>query len=150
MKLKLPIVGYFARMQTVVQFSRTLGMLIESGVNLPEALTIVSNIVDNSVLVAALNQAREQIIKQGKMAEFLKQTGLFPTVAIFLINTGEQSGTLDQMLISVAEYYERELNEYADSLTALISPVMLVITGLVVGTIIMAIIQPMSEMSFSA
>lgn len=146
-KLKIPIVSYFTKTGTVVQFSRTFGMLIEAGVNLPEALTIVTKIVNNQILVDALNQARENIIKQGRIAEYLKQTGIFPPVAIYLINTGEQSGTLDKMLLTVAENYESDLNDYADRLSTLLDPIMLLVMAGIVGFIIMAIAIPLMSLS---
>lgn len=142
LKLKLPIVRYFARMGTVVQFSRTLGMLLEGGVNIAEALSIVSKIVDNKILANVLNQARESIIKQGHIAEYLKKTNLFPPVAIYLISTGEQSGQLDTMLLTVAEYYEVELSDLADSLSSKVGPAMTLLTAVIVGFIVMAIMQP--------
>ncbi|MFA6066798.1 MAG: type II secretion system F family protein [Candidatus Babeliaceae bacterium] len=142
-KLKLPIIKYFTRTGAVVQFSRTLGMLIEAGVNLAEALSIVVKIVDNRVLADALQEARENILKQGKVAEYLKQTGIFPPVAIYLINTGEQSGHLDTMLLTVAEYYEVELADLADSLASKIDPIMLLVMAVIVGFIVMAIVTPM-------
>ena len=111
-------------MQAVVQFSRTLGMLIEGGVNLAESLNIVSKVVDNKILVDALQEARENIIKQGKIAEYLKKTQLFPAVAIYLINTGEKSGQLDNMLLTVADIYEEELREFADTFATILSAAM--------------------------
>ncbi len=77
LKLKIPILKYFVKTNTIVQFSRTLGMLVEGGVNLPEALNIVCKIVDNKVLVDTLNAARENIVKQGKISQYLKQTNIF-------------------------------------------------------------------------
>jgi len=147
LKLKIPLVRYFAKMGAVVQFSRTLGMLVEGGVNLAEALSIVVKIVDNSVLVAALSEARENIIKQGKVAFYLKQTGFFPPVALYLINTGEQSGQLGQMLITVAEHYEVELSELADGLADQIDPAMKVIMAVVVGFVVLSIVTPMMNMT---
>nr|MBA3751802.1 type II secretion system F family protein [Candidatus Dependentiae bacterium] len=119
LKLKLPVIGYFSRTGTIVQFCNTLGMLVAGGVNLAEALNIVVKIVDNRVLLVALEKARENIIKQGRIAQYLQETGLFPPIAIYLINTGEQSGQLDAMLLAVARYYEDDLKERADGLTAL-------------------------------
>lgn len=146
LKLKIPIVRYFAKMGAVVQFCRTLGMLVEGGVNLAEALTIVVNIVDNSVLVEKLNEARENIIKQGKVAYYLKQTGFFPPLALYLINTGEQSGQLDIMLITVAENYEVEMSEFADTLADQIDPVMKIVMAMIVGFIVLSIVMPMMSM----
>lgn len=142
LKLKIPIVRYFAKMGTVVQFSRTLGMLIEGGVNLAEALGIVGKIVDNKVLADVLNEARENIIKQGRIAEYLKKTNLFPPVAIYLISTGEQSGQLDSMLLTVAQYYESELTDFSDSLSSKIGPLLTVFMALIVGFIVISIMLP--------
>jgi type II secretory pathway component PulF len=150
LKLRLPMVKYFAKMGAIVQFSRTLGILIEGGVNLPEALGIVTKIVNNKVLTRQLEVARDNIIKQGKMAPYLKETGLFPPVAIYLINTGEQSGQLDAMLLTVARYYEDELEEKADSLSALLNPIMLLIMAGVVGFIILAVLGPLQNIGTAA
>ena len=150
LKLKLPVIGYFVRMGAIVQFSRTLGILIEGGVNLTESLTIVSNIVNNSILVDALLNARNNIIKQGKIAQYLEQTKLFPPVAMYLIKTGEESGKLDTMLQTVAQYYEDELSDRADTLTAQLEPLMLLIMAGIVGFIILAIMRPLVEMGLLA
>jgi len=146
-KIRIPIVSLFTRMGAIVQFCSTLGMLLEGGVNLPEALDIVVSIVDNQVLKKSLKEAREKIIKQGQMAQYLKQTGIFPPMATYLINTGEQSGKLDAMLLLVGSNYEKDLEEYADNLTTLLNPLMTVVTALVVGFIVISIMLPISNMS---
>ena len=109
-KLKLPVIKYITKTNAVVQFCYTLGILLEGGVNLAEALDIVVKIIDNRILADALRQARDKIIKQGKIAEYLKQTGVFPPIAIYLIRTGEETGQLDQMLLTVAKNYEEHCN----------------------------------------
>ncbi len=146
-KLKTPIIKFFARTNAVVQFSQTLGMLIEAGVNLAESLDIVVRIINNRILSDALRQARDKIIKEGRISDYLKQTNIFPPIAIYLINTGEQTGQLDFMLLTVAKNYETELIEYADSLTAKIQPIMLIVMAVSVGFIMIAIITPMMQMS---
>lgn len=146
LKLKLPIAKYFARTGAVVQFSRTLGMLIESGVNLSEALDIVVQIIDNFILKDALNEARDKIIKQGKIAQYLKETLLFPPIAIHLIKTGEQSGQLDFMLLTVAQNYEEDLKEAADGLASKLSPLLLIVMAVIVGFIVIAIAMPIMQM----
>lgn len=147
--LKVPIAGYFARMGAVVQFSSTLGMLLEAGVNLAEALTIVTTIIKNKILVDKLQQARDSIIKQGKISEYLKETGMFPAVAIYLIKTGEESGTLPEMLLQVGSYYDVEVTDYADGLVEKITPVTTMIMGLIVGFVVMAIAGPLLNMNKS-
>lgn len=145
-KLKIPIISFFTRMGAVVQFSRTLGMLLESGVNLAESLDIVVKIMDNRILKDALNQARENIIKQGKITEYLKQTNMFPPIALYLIKTGEDSGQLDAMLLTVAQNYEVELADFSDSLTAKLDPIMLLIMASIVGFVILSIMLPIVGM----
>lgn len=146
-KLKTPLIKFFARTSAIVQFSQTLGLLIESGVNLAEALDIVCSIIDNRILADALNEARDKIIKQGKIAQYLKQTGIFPAIAIYLIGTGEETGKLDVMLLTVAQNYEEELGELADSLAAKIGPMLLVLMALVVGFIVLSMALPMVQMA---
>jgi type II secretory pathway component PulF len=144
-KLRLPLVSYFTRTNAVVQFSYTLGMLIEGGVNLAEALDIVCNIIDNRVLADALRQARDKIIKQGKITQYLKQTNMFPPIATYLIGTGEESGQLDTMLLTVARTYEEDLAEAADGLTAKLGPILLVVMAVIVGFIVISIALPMVQ-----
>lgn len=145
-KLKVPVVKYFAQTGAVVQFCNTLGMLLESGVTLSQALDIVCNIIDNSILVETLEQAKDKIIKQGKITPFLKETGLFPPMAIYLINTGEQSGNLDFMLLTVAQNYEADLIDLSDKLTSNLDSVMIIVMGLIVGFIMFAVMGPMMSM----
>ena len=133
-------------MQAVVQFSRTLGMLIEGGVNLAESLNIVTKVVDNKILVGVLQEARENIIKQGKIAEYLKQTNLFPAVAIYLISTGEKSGQLDAMLLMVADIYETELRDFTSSFEAILNAAMPLTLGLIVGFIVLSVGLPMASL----
>lgn len=146
LKLKLPIIKEFSRLGAIVQFCRTLSMLLEAGVSLAPALDIVVKIVDNRILANALNEARDKIVKQGKIAQYLKQTNIFPPIAIYLINTGEQSGQLDQMLLTIAENYELDLKEYAKNLTATLGPIMLFFTAIIVGFIVISIAVPMMDM----
>jgi len=147
LKLRIPLVKQFTRLGTVVQFCRTLGMLLESGVNLSQSLDIVVNIVDNRVLADVLTEAKDKIIKQGKISQYLKQTNIFPPIAIYLINTGEQSGQLDQMLLTVADNYEQDLTELADTLTAVLSPALLIVMAVIVGFIVISIAVPMMQVA---
>ena len=145
--LKIPLTAYFSKTKAVVQFSKTLGMLLESGVNLSEALDIVCNIVENRVLTQKLLLARDKIIKEGKIAKYLKETGLFPNIASYMISTGEQSGKLAEMLLVVGSDYEEELKEITEGLTAKIAPIMTVFLGITVGFIVLSIMLPIMNLS---
>ena len=144
--LRLPLTAYFSRTKAVVQFSKTLGMLLESGVNLSEALDIVCNIVDNKVLTGRLQAAKDKIIKEGKIAKYLKETGIFPNVATYMISTGEQSGKLSDMLLTVGSDYEVALADLTDGLVAKIGPVMTIFTGLIIAFIVLSVFLPIMEM----
>ena len=144
--LQTPLVSYFAKTKAIVQFSKTLGMLLESGVNLSEALDIVCNIVDNKVLIQKLQEARDNIIKEGKIAKYLKKTGIFPAIATYMISTGEESGNLADMLLTVGNDYDAELEEITESLTSKISPIMMVIMAVIILFIILSIFLPIMEM----
>ena len=143
LKLKLPLIKYLSKTNAVVQFSYTLGLLLEGGVNIAEALDIVVSIIDNRVLAEALRKARDNIVKEGKIAEYLQQTKMFPPIAIYLIKTGEQTGELATMLLTVADNYEKDYVELIDKVTGLISPIMLFVMAGIIGFIVMAIALPM-------
>ena len=144
--LKLPLISYFSKTKAVVQFSKTLGMLLESGVNLAEALDIVCKIVDNEVLTQKLLEARDSIIKEGKIAKYLKKTGMFPAIASYMISTGEESGQLAEMLLTVGQDYDTELTEITDSMTGKITPIMTIIMAIIIVFIILAIFLPVMSM----
>jgi type II secretory pathway component PulF len=145
--LRLPMTSYFSKTKAIVQFSQTLGMLLESGVNLSEALDIVVNIVENKVLTQKLNQARDKIIKEGKISKYLKETGIFHNIANYMINTGEQSGKLAEMLLTVGGDYDNELKEITESLTSKITPIMTLVMAVVVGFIVLSIFLPIIGMA---
>jgi type II secretory pathway component PulF len=145
LKLRLPLIKYLSKTNAVVQFSYTLGLLLEGGVHISEALDIVVSIIDNRVLATALRTARDNIVKEGKIAEYLQQTKMFPPIAIYLIKTGEQTGQLDTMLLTVADNYEKDYIELIDKMTGLIAPVMLFVMAGIIGFIVLAIAMPMMQ-----
>ncbi|MFA5074923.1 MAG: type II secretion system F family protein [Candidatus Babeliales bacterium] len=145
--LIFPLTSYFSKIKAVSQFCKTLGMLLEAGVNLSESLDIVTKIIDNQVLKSKLQKAKDLIIKEGKISKYLKDTGIFPNIAIYMISTGEQSGNLDQMLLNVGNDYEVELAEVTDGIVAKISPIMTIITGAIVAFIVLSVFLPMMNMS---
>jgi type IV pilus assembly protein PilC len=83
----------------------------------------------------------------GKIAEYLRQTNIFPPIAIYLLKTGEESGQLDYMLLTVAKNYETDLAEFSDSLASKLEPIMLIVMAVVVGFIVLSVVQPMMQMT---
>jgi type II secretory pathway component PulF len=149
-KLRLPLVKHITKTNAVVQFCYTLGMLLEGGVDLAQALDIVCAVIDNRILTDTLKQARDNIVKQGKIAQYLKQTNIFPAIAIYLIKTGEETGQLDTMLLTVARNYEEELRDLIDGLTSAISPIMLIVVAILIGIIILSIMLPVLKIMEAA
>lgn len=145
--LKIPKVSEFSKNNAVMQFSETLGMLLDAGANLPQALDIVNKIIENAVLEDALTKARLEIIKEGKIAKHLEKTNMFLPVSIYMIKTGEKSGNLAKMLKKVGSDAEIELVDSLDNLIAMINPVMMIFVGVLVLFIVLSIFLPIVQMS---
>lgn len=145
--LKIPKYGELTKNRAVVQFSQTLGMLLDAGVNLPNALDIVNNVIDNAILVSELKKAREEIIKEGKIAKHLRNTQIFLPVSIYMMKTGEESGKLAEMLIKVGNDTEVELTESIDGFIAALNPIMTVLMGVLALVFVLAVMLPMFSMS---
>ncbi len=138
--LALPLLGDLIGKLEVARFSRTLGTLIGNGVTLLAALSIVKETLNNTVMAKGLGDVANQL-KEGKgLGKPLFETGLFPKLAVHLVMVGEETGKLQDMLIRVADIYDREVNNSVKRLLALMEPVMILGLGLVIGGIIMSIL----------
>ena len=145
--LRTPVVSRLTKNKAVVQFSQTLGMLMDAGVKLSLALEIVSMIVENAVLRSALKTAREEIIKEGKVAKHLKNTNIFSPVANYMISTGDESGQLAQMLVKIGVDSELELRESINAFVFAIDPIMLLITVGLFLILAAAMFMPIMDIS---
>ena len=145
--LKTPLVEKFVKVRAVVQFTQTLGMLLDAGINFSEALDLVSRVVANKILSRTLLEARSNIIKEGKIAKHLEKTAIFPPIAHYMIKVGEETGQLPAMLLRVGNDYQEELFRTTDTLVAAISPIMTILTAAVVLFVVLSIFMPILEMS---
>ncbi len=145
--LKLPLFGAMNRLVAVARFTRTLATLLTGGVPMLAALQIVRNVVDNDIIAKAVDDARNNISEGESIAGPLKKSGQFPPIVIHMVNIGEKTGDLENMLLQVADAFDFQVKNKVDSMTSLMGPVVLVIMGLVVGVIVMAIMVPMFEMT---
>ena len=145
--LALPVVGPINRKMAVARFSRTLGTLLESGVPLLASLEIVRNIVGNSLISDAIQQAGNDVREGQSLSAPLARSGLFPAISVEMISVGEQSGNLEPMLYRIAEAYEKEVESGITMLTSLLEPVMILVMGLAVGFIVVSILLPIFEMN---
>lgn len=138
--LGLPLVGDLVGKLEVARFSRTLGTLIGNGVTLLTALSIVKDTLSNTVMAEGLTVVATQL-KEGKgLGKPLMETGLFPKLAVHLVMVGEETGKLQEMLIRIADIYDREVHSAVKRMLALMEPVLILGLGLVIGGIIMSIL----------
>ena len=137
-KLRLVLVGELTRKVAVSRFARTLGTLLRSGVPMLQALDIVRNVAGNVVLAAAIDEVKVGVRGGDGVAGPLSQSGVFPQLALQMISVGEETGRLDEMLITVADYFDKEVRAAVTQMTNMLEPLLLVVGGLVVGFIVVA------------
>lgn len=145
--LKLPVFGEMTRMVAVSRFTRTLSTLLTGGVPMLNALDIVRNVVDNAVIAEAIDMARSNISEGESIAGPLKKSEQFPPIVIHMVNIGEKTGDLENMLGMVSDAYDFQVKSKIEGMTALLTPVVTVLMGIVVFIIVIAIMVPMFQMT---
>jgi len=146
-KLKMPLTGPLLHKMAVARFSRTLGTLLQSGVPLLTALSIVKNVVNNRLIADVIQEAGKEVEEGQSLSATLSKSSLFPPMTIQMISVGEQSGTLEAMLSKVADSYENEVESNIMAMTSMLEPVMILVMGLFVGFIVISILLPIFEMN---
>ena len=144
-KLKIPLIGSLLRKTSVSRFSRTLGTLLKSGVNLIDALNITSKTAGNLVLTRAIRNAMVSISEGETITAPLGESNVFPPMVIQMIGVGEKTGNMDEMLEKIADFYDEEVDAAVEALTSMIEPIILVIMGVVIGGILIAMYLPMFD-----
>lgn len=143
--LRIPVFGGIAQRQMTVGFSRTFGTLIQAGVPHLDALGIVRDATPNEVLVDAVEDIRRTVREGEGIARPMGETGLFDDIVTNMVDVGEETGELDNMLLKVADAYEKQLDRLIDAFFRILEPAMLVIMAFVVGTIVVALFLPLLE-----
>jgi type IV pilus assembly protein PilC len=141
--LKIPVVGMLLRKIAVARFCRTLGTLTASGVPILDGLEITAKTAGNAIIEDAVMAVRKSVEEGKTVSEPLAQTKVFPSMVVQMINVGEQTGALDQMLSKIADFYEEEVDTAVAGLMKLIEPVMITVLGAVIGTIVAAMYLPL-------
>jgi type IV pilus assembly protein PilC len=144
--LTLPILGDMQRKAAVARFTRTLGTLVSSGVSILEGLEITAKTAGNRVIHDAVMGSRASIAGGDTIAGPLKQSGVFPPMVVQMINVGEQTGGLDEMLTKIADFYDEEVDAAVSALLSAMEPIMIVVLGVVVGGMIVAMYLPIFDM----
>ena len=142
-KLRLPLFGDLLRKTAISRFSRTLGTLVTSGVPILQALNITRATAGNTVIAAAIAQVHDSVKEGESIVQPLEASRAFPPMVISMIDVGEETGRLPDMLLKIADVYDDEVDNSVAALTAMLEPVMIVFLALVVGTIVIALFMPL-------
>jgi type IV pilus assembly protein PilC len=134
------------RKAAVSRFTRTLGTLVASGVSILEGLEITARTSGNRVVHDAIMRSRSSIAGGATISEPLKESGVFPPMVVQMINVGEQTGGLDEMLAKIADFYDDEVDAAVSALTSILEPVMIVVMGIVIGGMVIAMYLPMFDL----
>ena len=145
--LRIPIIGLLIRKVAVAKFTRTMGTMLSSGVAILEALDIVAKTSGNKTIEKAIYAVRSDIAEGRTMADPLQESGVFPSMVCQMIAVGESTGALDAMLDKIAIFYDEEVDQAVENLTALIEPFMLVFLGVTIGGLVVAMYLPIFKMA---
>ena len=145
-KLHLPIFGDIQRKSAVSRFARTLGTLVTSGVPILQALNITRDTAGNVVISDAISQVHEAVKEGESIVTPLSASGVFPNMVISMVDVGEETGQLPEMLLKVADVYDDEVDNAVTALTSILEPIMIVILALVVGAVVFALFLPLIKM----
>ncbi len=141
--LKLPVFGILLKKVAIAKFTRTLGTLIKSGVPILQGLETVAKTSGNKVIERAIMNSYNSIKEGGRISDPLKKANIFPPMVIQMISVGEETGGLDNMLNKIADFYDQEVDTAVKGLTSMIEPIIIIVLGVVVGTIVIAMFMPM-------
>jgi general secretion pathway protein F len=139
--LRLPLLGAVLKKVEVARFTRTLGTLLHSGVPLLEGMTIVREVIGNQGIATQIEPIRNGIKKGEGIGPPMRQSGVFPPLAMHLVEVGEESGRLDTMLIQVADVYDNDVRTSIKGLIAFFEPAMILVMGIIIGTIVVSMLM---------
>ena len=145
-KLKIPVVKNMNQMIIVSRFTRTLSTLLASGVSLTQSLDIIADIVGNKIAEEEVHNVRDRVFRGEGMYLPIKDSEVFPEMLASMVKIGEETGSLDGILEKTADFYDDELEQAIQTTVALVEPALIVVMGLVIGTIVLAIMIPMFTM----
>ena len=140
--IRMPIFGPIIRKAVVSRLTRTLGILMRSGLPVLDALDLVKGATGNEVLARAIDQAKGQVAKGEEITVAFRATGKLPEMTLQMMATGEESGQLDAMLIKTSDFYDRQVEAAVQGITALIEPLLIVLVGVIVGIVVVTMFLP--------
>lgn len=142
-KFRIPLFGQLLIKTSIARFARTLGTLMDSGVPVLQALNIVRDTAGNDVMARAVNLVHDSVKEGENMAPPIEASGVFPPIVVSMVEVGEETGALPDMLVRIADNYEDEVDNAVAGITSVIEPILIVCLALVVGTIVIALFLPL-------
>lgn len=147
LKINAPLLGDLNRKIAVARFARTLGTLIRCGVPILDALNVAKDTIENMSFNEAIQDIHDSLKEGENIAEPLRDTGLFPLLAIHMITVGEETGEVDEMLMKVADTYEKDTAQALRGLVSLLEPVLILVFGVLVGFMVVALLMAITSLS---
>jgi general secretion pathway protein F len=144
--LRLPVVGRLVRDIAVARFTRTLGTLVSAGIPILSALKIVRDTLGNSALTQAVDRVSDKVTTGQSLAEPLERSGHFPPLLVQIVNIGERSGRLEQMLLHAAGSFDRQVNNSLKLFTRVLPTILLIVMALIASFVLAAILLPIIEL----
>jgi type IV pilus assembly protein PilC len=142
-KMRAPLFGQLVRKTAVARFARTLGTLMQSGVPILQALNIVRDTAGNEVVADAIQRIHDSVKEGESVAMPMEASGVFPGMVVSMVDVGEETGALPEMLVRVADGYDEEVDMAVEGLTSIIEPIMIVLLALIIGVIVIAMFVPL-------
>ncbi len=142
-KMKMPIMGPVFSKIAIARFSRTLGTLVSSGVPILQALTIVRETSGNVIVANAISAIHESVKEGETITQPLEEANVFPPIVVSMVDVGEQTGALPEMLMKIADNYDEEVDNAVSAMTSLLEPIMIVFLAVIVGSIVIALFLPL-------
>jgi type IV pilus assembly protein PilC len=145
-KLKVPVLGPVVSKVSIARFTRTLGTLVSSGVPILQALTIVKETAGNVIIANAVGAVHEAVKEGETITAPLEGSGVFPPMVVSMVDVGEQTGALPEMLLRIADNFDEEVDNAVSAMTSLLEPIMIIFLAVIVGSIVIAMFLPLIAM----
>jgi len=146
LSLKIPVVGGILEKSAIARFARTMATMFAAGVPLVEAMDSVAGATGNALYYEATMKMKDDVATGTQLQQSMKQTGIFPNMMVQMVSIGEESGSLDEMLSKVADFYEEEVDNLVDGLSSLLEPLIMAVLGVLVGGLVIAMYLPIFKM----
>jgi len=142
-KLRMPLFGNLNRKTAISRFARTLGTLVTSGVPILQALNITRETAGNASIARAISQVHDSVKEGESIVQPLEASRVFPAMVVSMVDVGEETGKLPEMLLKIADVYDDEVDNAVAALTSMLEPIMIVFLAIIVGTIVLALFTPL-------